>query len=568
MANGNKMLKDMRPRVPTTGLRSKNPMMTHQLNRPRGLADQLSPTAAIINPASRGGMRSGYSPQSNPTLTQRPSGPRPGTGAIAPGTMVRRTGMVRKPREAPRMQRTQFVGGMPSAVRVSYNPFSFMEDGSGVSANINRPQVQESSKFPELEQLAPASYAKGGDVDTVPAWLQPGEFVIDRAHTQQIKKAKGGELEKAIDGIIEDIKLGRRPGDRPVEGRTDFTDGGTVTKDMEPGYQLGGNVEDQEPVRKKVRSGEVDKPWYNPTGWFGDKKKTIYRDSRGGYLEGEQAADAQQAIYDAEYEQAKREREQMRREQAASAQAREQQARSLEAMRAASARRTDLAREQGAELQRRAGEVAAKEQRTATAQAARLALSRASVQPVESSLSTASQLQLRSALQGAIIRSQAELEAQRMSLAAEMQQVQDEINIANQEFGLAVNREDREFALSRQREAQNRQAYLAQQSALLNMRLQKAQQPGFWESLVPGLIQGAFTVAGAYFGGPIGGMVGNRVGAAATSAYLPSATAQNNYNAFAAQQAYGSLGGPSSGFASPNTIGVSPSLPSISGNIA
>ena len=540
MANGNKMLKDMKPRAPTTG---------------------LIPSSALSGTRNIPFSRAGLGPRGSSarrlaaeTITQGPSQPPPsiGTGRIASPTI--RAGMVRRRREAPRMQRTQFVGGRPSAVRVSYNPFDFMSDGSGVSPNINRPGTEAPSKFAELENLVePGSYAKGGDVDTVPAWLQPGEFVIDKAHTQQIKKAKGGELEKAIDGIIEDIKLGRRPGDRPVEGRTDFTDGGTVTKDMEPGYQLGGDVEDKEPVRKMVKSGEVDRHFLDPRRLGGGSTRTIYRDAEGGRLDNDEEARALQSIYDAQYNQEVRERAQMKREREASEEAKRQQARSLEAMRAASRRGVGLAKERGAELQRRAGEVAAKEQRANTAQAARMALSRASVQPVEASLSTASQLQLRSALQGAIIRSQAELEAQRMSLAAEMQQVQDEIRISGREFELAANNEAREFALSRQREAQNRQAYLAQQSALLNMRLQKAQQPGFWESLVPGLIQGAFTVAGAYFGGPIGGMIGNRVGAAATSAYTPSATAANNYSAFAEQQAYGSLGRSPSMFYSGST---------------
>ena len=545
MARGNKMLSDMKPRAPTTGLQPRtNEVSEAALSGRRNI------------PFSRAGAipRRGSSARrlAAETITQGPSGPKPGASAIAPGTMVRRTGMVRDPRREPRrLQRTQFIGGMPSAVRVSFDRDRFYDLGQrqsmptgAFSTNTYRPDVDYVG-FPETQQLgdplkrqnlmnlmrpldsqireriAPTNLsasperfmAKGGDVDTVPAWLQPGEFVIDKAHTQQIKKAKGGELEKAIDGIIEDIKLGRRPGDRPVEGRTDFTDGGTVTKDMEPGYQLGGNVEENEPARKTIKKGVRKKTVLERFANPDDSPVFTYKDAKGRNLT-EKEAMAQQDIYDAEYEQEKREREQMRREQAASAQAREQQSRSLEAMRAASARRTDLAREQGAELQRKAGEVAAKEQRTATAQAARLALSRASIQPVEASLSTASQLQLRSALQGAIIRSQAELEAQRMSLAAEMQQVQDDINIASQEFGLAVNREDREFALSRQREAQNRQAYLAQQGALLNMKLQKAQQPGFWESLAPGLIQGAFTVAGAAFAGPMGGMIAGSIGGA------------------------------------------------------
>ena len=307
---------------------------------------------------------------------------------------------------------------------------------------------------------------------------------------------------------------------------------------MEPGYQLGGNVEDREPVRKTVKEETRKRSAKNPINWFRKKNYTAYIDAEGQELDDDDEARALQSIYDAQYDQETRERAQMKRKREASEQAKRQQARSLEAMRAASRRGVGLAKERGAELQRRAGEVAAKEQRSNTAQAARMALSRASVQPVEASLSTASQLQLRSALQGAIIRSQAELEAQRMSLAAEMQQVQDEIRISGREFELAANNEAREFALSRQREAQNRQAYLAQQSALLNMRLQKAQQPGFWESLVPGLIQGAFTVAGAYFGGPLGGMLGNRVGAAATSAYMPA----RDYSAFEAQQVYDSLG--------------------------
>ena len=558
MARGNKMLSDMKPRAPTTGLKPRsNEVSSATFSRGRNMPFRR---AGVVPRAGSAGRLAAE------TITQRSSGPRSGTSAIAPGTMVRRTGMVRKPREAPRMQRTQFVGGMPSAVRVSFDRKPFYTVGSQIigdpnafTPNTDRPEV-EYVGFPETEQLgdplkrqnlinqirpldrqireriAPTTLspsperfmAKGGDVDTVPAWLQPGEFVIDKAHTQQIKKAKGAELSKAIDGIIEDIKLGRRPGDRPVEGRTDFSDGGTVTEDMEPGYQLGGDVEDSEPERKKITTGRRKKSFLERFGNVsGITREPVFRDAEGKRLTAREAA-AQQDIYDAEYEQEKREREQMRREQAASAQARDQQSRSLAAMREASARRTNLAREQGAELQRRAGEVAAKEQRTATAQAARLALSRASIQPVEASLSTASQLQLRSALQGAIIRSQAEIEAQKMSLAAEMQQVQDEINIASQQFGLAVSREDREFALARQREAQNRQAYLAQQNALLNMKLQKAQQPGFWESIAPGLIQGAFTVAGSALAGPIGGAIAGTVGGAATTAMVTP----QNYNSF------------------------------------
>ena len=150
--------------------------------------------------------------------------------------------------------------------------------------------------------------------------------------------------------------------------------------------------------------------------------------------------------------------------------------------------------------------------------AARLALSRASIQPVEASLGEASSLQLRSALQGAIIKSQAEFEAQRMTLNAEMQQIQDEINIANQQFARAVTEQDREYALARQREAQNRQAFLAQQDALLRMKMQKAQQPGFWESAAPGLIQGAFTLIGTAIAPGVGTVVGGTLGGVAGQA--------------------------------------------------
>ena len=374
------------------------------------------------------------------------------------------------------------------------------------------------------------SYAKGGDVDTVPAWLQPGEFVIDKAHTQKIKMARGGELERVVDNIVEDIKLGRRPGDRPVEGRTDFSEGGTVTEDMQPGYALGGRV-NLEDYKARSRPQEEDEQGFGQRRSIAGRMPepvrpgpaapvvdANYRRVHANRPRPEDYDDHDMYRIAHEQWQAKnqyqqQQAEQQKREQAAEAAARQRQSQIFQSLRESSGRRADVTRRQGAELQRKAGEIARQQQQQATAQAARQAMSRASVQPVEASLSTASQAQLRSSLQGAIIKAQAELAAQQSNVQAELQSITDEMSILSQELQQETGRENREYMLQRQREADARRQFLAQEQTMLQLKIQKAQEPGFWEAMAPGLIQGGFTLLGAGIGFMAGGPPGAAAGA-------------------------------------------------------
>jgi len=526
MAKGNKMLDTLKPRVPTTGLtaRSRAPSSRTEVPAKR-LLSAFTPTDPLV--ATREAVK-----RANITRAT----PKPSIAAVPQmGERRRYVGMVRSRRAAPRQERTQFVGGRPGAVRMSYTPTTYAFNPQALPSGPEQasiagalpPAFSDAERFRQGYQPI-GSYAKGGDVDTVPAWLQPGEFVIDKAHTQKIKMARGGELERVVDNIVEDIKLGRRPGDRPVEGRTDFSEGGTVTEDMQPGYFLGGrvNLEDyktknrsqeedergfgQRPVRPGLAAPEYSADYKARAKANADRPHPRHYDDYDMYL----IADEQ---WRAKNKYQQQQAEQQKREQAAEAAARQRQSQIFQSLRESSGRRADVTRRQGAELQRKAGEIARQQQQQATAQAARQAMSRASVQPVEASLSTASQAQLRSSLQGAIIKAQAELAAQQSNVQAELQSITDEMSILSQELQQETGRENREYMLQRQREADARRQFLAQEQTMLQLKIQKAQEPGFWEAMAPGLIQGGFTLLGAGIGFMAGGPPGAAAGAGIAS---------------------------------------------------
>jgi hypothetical protein len=302
---------------------------------------------------------------------------------------------------------------------------------------------------------------------------------------------------------------------------------------MQPGYELGGEVPKRKQVSSKTRDpsfwemfGQTLGPEHGLLGFklpTKARRVTDYYDASGRHL-GESTdskrpdiVSATQEGYDIDYEYQQGQERQRQREKAEQEASRSRQMQSLEQMREASQRRSGIAKERGADLQRKVGDIAAKSAQANTAQAARMALARTSIQPVESSLSTASQMQLRSSLQGGILRAQAEMQAQKMSLDAEIQEATDAINIAAQQLQISTNEEQREFHLQRQREAQERQQHLAQKTALLQMKMAKAQEPSFWEAAMPSLISGGMGLLGTLIAGPVGGMVGGLAGKALAS---------------------------------------------------
>ena len=87
------------------------------------------------------------------------------------------------------------------------------------------------------------------------------------------------------------------------------------------------------------------------------------------------------------------------------------------------------------------------------------------------------------------------------------------MSILSQELQQETGRENREYMLQRQREADARRQFLAQEQTMLQLKIQKAQEPGFWEAMAPGLIQGGFTLLGAGIGFMAGGPPGAAAGA-------------------------------------------------------
>ncbi len=155
-----------------------------------------------------------------------------------------------------RMQSPGPQGGEPQyQTKYSHDPRNTI---SSAAYPINPIEAHGVQPFPQA-RIAPqytdllggtysrGQYASGGPVDTVHAMLAPREFVIDRDHADEIRYSSGPQLGRALAALSQDIKSGRRPGDRPT-GPIPFVGGGTVTEDMQPGYALGGPVEE----RKKL----------------------------------------------------------------------------------------------------------------------------------------------------------------------------------------------------------------------------------------------------------------------------------------------------------------------------
>ena len=168
---------------------------------------------------------------------------------------------------------------------------------------------------------------------------------------------------------------------------------------------------------------------------------------------------------------------------------------------AANQRRKQMAIDKGADLRREAGELAREEHAVNTSQAARAALATASIQPVEASLSRASQMQLRSALHGAMIQSAANIEAERMSYQAEVDAINGELAIIGEKLKAEGSDIARAQYLEDQARAFEQREYFEDKAIDARLRLQKASDPGFWKSVAPSLITGGMSLLGSLFQG-------------------------------------------------------------------
>ncbi len=607
----------MQPRAPTTGLRGfqLGGRVEHDLREPAG------PTGRYTSPIY-GTWGTGTSPR----LSEGSPPDRP-------------VGAVRSRREPARQQRTQLVGGRPSAVRYTGNMPE--QTWSQREKDIGRASVGTGgdplgaylSGFPgqsyTFEGLGPqpnilGRYAAGGEVtDDIPAWLTEDEFVIDRANADKIRMSSGDELRGALADLAVDIKTGRPPGLRSPAGRQDFRGGGAVKYENQPGYQIGGLATappdfqlrpepEPAPVRRSPFEAEQvtargtsssprfdfgTKPgykapdrqygWVNPLDIFGtesDKEAAKH----GGHPADRQARAASGVRSEVDRQASSRainERDRSAREYAESqglnanhfvnwirttgytsvapngtlyegsmpsgnalshpgwdrfqqSLAQRDAEREEEAARRAreqgwatqsqlNQERRQAAVERGAGLRRQAGEFAREEHAINTAQAARAAMATSSVQPMEASLSRASQLQLRSALQGALIQSAANLEAERMAFQGEVDAINAEMAITQQRIDAETDEIKRLQLDERLREQDRQRRFSEQRAAEAAMKLAKAQDPGFLRSIAPGLIQGGAMLLGNVLFPGGGGMI---AGAAAGQALASDRAAYLNYS--------------------------------------
>jgi hypothetical protein len=432
-------------------------------------------------------------------------------------------GMARSSRPAPNETRTQMIGGHPSAVRFSSGaPRPELMVGrsaaepnrpwyqGGQSGAWKRPIIYDHSRLPAstMNPFPASGFAQGGEIppsplDTQPAMLQPGEYVLPK-------------------WLVEDIKAGSPPG----SGGEGPTPGSFV-----PGLVHGGGVRetgaagtfhDNDP-RKETSyfDGAVNLATQLGThGWAGYDNRRGFSSDSGELTKkidewNKPEAGPAQPVPD--HYKKQREIAELARAEAAAKSSREQL---WGSMSKANVSRRDAATQRGAKLVRNIGEATREEHEVNTANAARAALATSSIQPMEASLSRASQMQLRSSLQGALIRTSAEIKAEEMSYHAEMQAIDGELAILAQKVKSETDEIARARYLQDMQEASRQKEYFMDKAMDAQLRLQKASDPGFLKSFLPGLIQAGAGIVGAYFGGPVAGAAAAGLAKYGTDAWL------------------------------------------------
>lgn len=483
------------------------------LSEPGKLQARVPTTRAVTEPtqARRRVLQGGYSPDPD-------RGPLSLSGVTTYTPPASPVGMVRSSRSPLTSTRTQMIGGHPSAVRFSgaaplagspgYSP-SHLTNATFFATHSSQDPYRDRDRDRDTwggEDQERRGFAQGGEVppspqDTQPAMLEPGEYVLPK-------------------WLVDDIKAGNPPGKDSV---------GLSSGPFIPGMEHGGEVHDDGFLGNADDNARRARDFGTnllSMGWVGSGKDGDFKEGyiprafkKGALYKAFGGGDsAPVARPDTSFQdQLNANTAKAAKDEADAKIAREQ---TWASMSAANASRKEAAIQRGSKLVRNIGEATREEHEVNTANAARAALATSSIQPMEASLSRASQMQLRSSLQGALIRTSAEIKAEEMSYHAEMQAIDGELAILSQKVNAETDNVARARYLEDMQEASRQREYFLDKAMDAQLRLQKAQDPGFMRSMLPGLIQGAATVIGSIYGGPAGGVAAGTAAKLGTDYFL------------------------------------------------